>query len=678
MRILLAEDHPDQAEFVKRILKRHDRTHEVKVATDGMACLQALSEGPYDIVILDYSLPRKNGLEVLAEMRAQGKDVPVIMVTGQGDEQIAVRAMKSGANDYIVKTEESLRGLPNILVKTVENDRLRRKVDAVRAREKYLNELCFAIATELNPETLLEKLTQGAVRLFGADASWAFLCNGGSSAIEIFKTHGIAFQPEAPKGPVAGLGLLEALARTSAPIHLEDATRDARYPGTPSHTPQMGPLIGIALGAADQLWWGGLAVVRFGRAEDEQYEGARPFEEEDAALLRTLGLQAATAIRNAGIHREAERQAITDSLTGLYNHREFQRTLREEVDRAIRYGREFTLLMIDIDRFKTVNDSYGHPVGDAVLAELASRLKQALRASDLVARYGGEEFAVILPETGEKTALMVAERLREAVAARPFATPAGGATAVTVSGGIATFPLDASEREALINAADQALYFAKNAGRNRVQTYGRTIKASIERSEEKLKELLLDPKLKAIQDLAEAVDAKSPYTRGHSTGVTQYALLLADALDLHPQEKESLRIASLLHRIGTVSVPERILNKPGPLTPEERRIVESHPALAEMMLKRAPHLTSIAPAILTHHERWDGSGYPSGLRGEEIPYLGRILAVAEAYQAMISVRPYRRRLSKSEAITQLRRGAGAQFDPRIVEAFIQALESGPG
>lgn len=543
---------------------------------------------------------------------------------------------------------------------------VRALVDAEKLKIRQLgvlNEAVMEISTELRLDSLIDKLSRHVQNLCRSDATIVFIFSREGPDIEHIRVCGIEFSQ-----PIAGLfskgRSLGRLVLEGMPKRIEGDEADKFFAQMPDLTSRLRFLISIPLVMNNEVSGG---IISLNKRDGSAYT------QEDEDLLLTLALHAATAVEKVRLHEDTERMAIIDGLTGLYNHREFQRKLDEEVNRCRRYNRIFTFLMLDIDHFKSFNDTYGHRVGDAVLKTVGSIIKAEVRNVDYAARYGGEEFSIILPETDSDGGYLVAERIRARIFEHPFISPKGEKALLTISIGVASFPLDAQEREDIIVTADQALYFAKESGRNYVCKYTENLKLAAEGNSEKATELFFDRRLESMRALASAVDAKSPYTRGHSDEVARYAMLVAASLGLNDGEKESLRIASLLHDIGTVSIPTNILNKPGPLNVEETKIIQAHPELAEMLFKNAPQLDSVLPAILYHHERYDGSGYPNGLKGGEIPYLARILSVVEAYAAMISARPYRKKMAHDEAVAELKRSAGKQFDPEIVEAFINAL-----
>ncbi|MBI5197872.1 MAG: diguanylate cyclase [Nitrospirae bacterium] len=372
-------------------------------------------------------------------------------------------------------------------------------------------------------------------------------------------------------------------------------------------------------------------------------------------------------------YEEIQRLAITDGLTGLHNHREFQKRLDEEISRSRRYQRTASLIMMDLDHFKRFNDTYGHPAGDAVLRTVGTAILQTIRTSDFAARYGGEEMAVILPETEAVEAKILAERIREKVRRLPIPIPGNDSAFITMSIGIATFPEDAGDVERLIETADQALYFAKERGRNQTVMYGETLKALLERKPKEVQNLLSTAEEWFFKEIATAVEARLPFARGHSDAVSRYAQALGEALGLMPEMIRDLRVATLLQNVGTFNIPEAVLLKQGPLTPEEWEIVHKHPEWGENLLLSVMNLKGILPVVRHHHEWYDGTGYPVGLKGEEIPLCARIIRVVDSYQAMTSVSPYHSKLSQEAAIEELRRHSGTQFDPKIVEVFINIL-----
>ena len=359
----------------------------------------------------------------------------------------------------------------------------------------------------------------------------------------------------------------------------------------------------------------------------------------------------------------AMRLALTDPLSGLGNHRSFQERLKHELLRAEADDEPFTLCLIDVDDFKRINDLYGHPVGDRVLARVGRRLRQNGEAF----RLGGDEFALLLPGVTAEEALSTAS----SVLARIGSLELADVGSVTASAGVAGFPHQAFDRDELIRLADSALYWAKEHGKNRVHVYRPDV---VELAE--LRRLAHGPdraaRFRAAASLAKAVDARDTYTGSHSTRVAELSAWIAHRLGLDREQIELTRLAGSLHDLGKLAIPEEILRKPGPLTDPERLVLQRHPEIGHRMLENLG-VDPVAEWVLHHHERWDGTGYPERLRGEEIPLGARIIFVADAYDAMTSDRAYRGRLTPREAIEELERCSGTQFDPEIVAAFAREL-----
>jgi diguanylate cyclase (GGDEF)-like protein len=359
----------------------------------------------------------------------------------------------------------------------------------------------------------------------------------------------------------------------------------------------------------------------------------------------------------------AMRLALTDPLTGLGNHRHFHERLQRELVAAEDAGQTLSLCLVDIDDFKRINDRYGHPTGDRVLSQIAVRLRQGGEAF----RLGGDEFAVLLPEHDEATAVEVAtsivERLREMKLEHT--------EQITVSAGVATLDVHGVGRDELIRFADSALYWAKEHGKNRVRVYRPEI---VELAE--LKKLASGAdrvaRFRAAASLARAVDARDVYEGSHSERVADLAGRVAQRMGLPQEQVELTRLAASLHDLGKLAVPEEILRKPGPLTDPERLVLERHPQIGYRMLESLG-VTPVAEWVLHHHERWDGTGYPDGLHGEDIPLGARIILVADAFDAMTNDRVYQRKLSIGAALAELEDCSGTQFDPGAVAAIVAEL-----
>ncbi|MDQ7909488.1 diguanylate cyclase [Phytohabitans sp. ZYX-F-186] len=368
--------------------------------------------------------------------------------------------------------------------------------------------------------------------------------------------------------------------------------------------------------------------------------------------------------------REQERLAVTDGLTGLYNRRFFQEMLRLDAERAERDGHAVSLVMIDLDRFKRINDTCGHPAGDRVLVEAADRIRRAVRPNDLVARYGGEEFVCLLPGAGEETALEVAEQVRRALSRTPLSVHDGHDVRLTASLGVASAGTRGGrahgDLEGLIHDADGALYRAKARGRDQVAAASRVADLALD----------TDPDLPpALVWLADQIDAKLG-SHEHSTAVSRWSLLTGARLGLHQATLRRTAAAARLHDIGKINVDDAILTKPGRLGPAEWDVLRRHPEEGARLLTELSDRADLAPLVGGHHERYDGTGYPSRLRGDGIPIEARIIAVCDSWAAMRADRAYAAALCEEEARQQIQRGRGTQFDPAVVDAFLALLDEG--
>jgi diguanylate cyclase (GGDEF)-like protein len=391
----------------------------------------------------------------------------------------------------------------------------------------------------------------------------------------------------------------------------------------------------------------------------------------------------------AGFGRLAERMgrawtlATIDLLTGALNRQALLARLEDELERAARYQRPCSIVLVDLDHFKRVNDTYGHAAGDAVLREVAEVLTSNVRSTDLVGRYGGEEFMIVMPETDADAAASSAEKLRRLVGSRQVRLGDGHVLDVTLSAGVAGGLGQFLQLDALIRDADAALYSAKSLGRDQVYVFHELEEGSVVRraaigpeAREKAMAVGRAAMGAATAALQEALMARPAWAGKPSNMIAEMAVSLARALELPSGEVERVRTASLLHDLGKLAIPDEILTNPGELTDPEWRVVSEHPKIGQVVLEQAGALRDAATIVLHHHEWFDGRGYPHGLSGQEIPVGARIVAIADAYEAMVAGRPYRRAISHDQAIAELHRHAGIQFDPELVRLFSVMFATG--
>ena len=354
-----------------------------------------------------------------------------------------------------------------------------------------------------------------------------------------------------------------------------------------------------------------------------------------------------------------------DTVTGTLNHRSMQEAVEQALQQAHQQQRSFSVLRMDIDRFGLLNATYGHTAGDEVLQRVGNLLRTSLPPNAVLGRYDADEFLIILPDTERSQAAAIASRLREKVREASLVHSTNGLDVpVTVSIGIATFPTDAATVRGLLSVAEEALSIARQDGQG---------VADSQSSWRTRYRIHMDGAFSTLEAMVIAIDNKDHYTRRHSEDVTDYALWIAEQLGLSEEQKHTLRLGGLLHDVGKIGIPDAVLLKPGLLTAEEYEVMKQHTVLGAVMLAAVPGMEEAVPLARSHHERWDGQGYPDGLAGEQIPLLARLLSVADAFSAMTTDRPYRKGMDWSSALRELQRHRGTQFDPVMVDAFVAAV-----
>jgi diguanylate cyclase (GGDEF)-like protein/putative nucleotidyltransferase with HDIG domain len=609
-----------------------------------------------------------------------------------------------------------MRVLASQTVIALENARLFREERAKSRRLALFNNISRNIITTLNPDEMLAKIAEELDQALDYSHIGIGLLDYSTKEIVIQAEAG---QRKGALGRRLGLdgNVIGRVARTG---QMAAVSYDAQHTTGEPVLEGSDSAIALPIVYADQLH--GVLYVEADKISN--------FPQEEVLFLGTLADLISGALHNALTFQRAQEQAITDGMTGLKTHRFFMEALSAEWKRSTRAGRSFSLVLMDLDRFKFVNDFYGHLDGDLVLQRVAHILETNCRQSDVVARYGGDEFVILMPEAESAQSHQIAAKLRALISSDPILREKN----VTSSIGVATFPLNGSTPQELIQVADASMYLSKHQGGNAVSTadqfnsddskqwkrdvldaylgvalkrlfttgpdafyeihsridqfarsLAETESAAIragakENSEipglpsfEPLPAIVMD----TLTSLALAVDAKDQFTQGHSHKVSSYAVLLAEAIGLDGPEIETIRLGGMLHDVGKVGIVESILNKSGPLNSEEWEVMKRHVEYGSKLLEPLRGIQSIREMVAHHHEFYDGSGYPEGLAGDRIPLGARIIAIADAYDTITSERTYKKARTPEEAFQELERCGNGQFDPELLRIFISRMQDLP-
>ena len=520
-----------------------------------------------------------------------------------------------------------------------------------RAEElNLIVEVARALTSELDLRGLFAKIKDQVRRVVDAPLFMVALAGeGGTVTLEYLVEGDHEFPPQ--RFAVAGT-IVGRVFDTHAPVLVHNVAERERLSRTAvgEGEVKVQSVVAVPLTVNKEII-GALAVQSY---------AADAYGERDVELLAAIAEQSAVAVRNATLYEHAKLRADSDALTGLPNQQTLLERLAFEIKRAQRENGRLALLMLDVDQFKGINDSYGHRFGDAVLKMVAGSLRAVARGSDVVGRYGGDEFCAILPGADGDAAMAFIDRLRADVGSRPVTAPGQAPVPVGLSIGFAAYPEQADTMEELIAEADSSLYADKRGERARHGSDD-----SVEWSP--------DPALASFQTLIEIIANSGRRRNEHMRAMQRLAGVYAHAAGYDEAKRDLLMQSAVLVDIGELAIPNRLYAKPGRLDELETELLRTHVRHGCDMLRRFEGGARVAGVLEDHHEHIDGSGYPHGRRDGAISELGRVVAVLDAFAAMRADRPHRRALTNTEAVAELRREAGSKFDPAVVELLIAAL-----
>src|SRR5579872_1913696 len=611
-----------------------------------------------------------------------------------GGKPAGVMAAMSSEREYVFEERdlEVMQTAAGQVSVAVENARLFGEEQRRSRQFAFLNSISKTAISSEDAEQMLAEIVSHIQKNFRFDHIGIGIFDYARKDIEIKAEAGITAKSLGKRIPL-GTGILGRVARTGESA-LVQTTGDAQLQGV---LPESKAVLCIPITYGETL----LGVLNVESHKEDA------FSPDDVLIMNTLADLLATALHNSFVFQRLQQQSITDGLTGIKTRRFFWESLTSEWKRASRSGRPFSVVLIDLDKFKEVNDSLGHLEGDLVLARVGRLLEQKCRQSNVVARYGGDEFIILMPETGVEQAQILAERLRLWLSTDPMLQEHH----ITGSFGVASFPVHGLSVEDIIRVADSGMYVSKHAGGDRVSTADefavdetgavqrQQISAFVEgflqrehTGPEHLEELLNTLKKlsheesgeedysahvlrESIEALTRAAELREMSAAGHGEMVARYCELMARALGSSPEDVDDLAYVARVHDVGKIFVPDRILNKTGPLSEDEFYFVKLHAHVGAEIVATIPKSEALQKAVEHHHEAVDGSGYPEGLRGEEIPLWSRILAVSDAYVNMTTERTFAGAKTTEQALAELERLSGTRYDGMLVRILARELKS---
>jgi diguanylate cyclase (GGDEF)-like protein/putative nucleotidyltransferase with HDIG domain len=607
------------------------------------------------------TMPEFNGLLEQERKGIKAAEIELFMpVVSRGKLVSILILSKKQAGRYLLEDISLIEDITSRVAVSIERGYFHEEVSQRQEELSVIGHLAAILTSSLDIREIYDNFVKELGKVVDVELAAIVLIEGDELNLLALSSEGGSAWQTGDKLPLKGTAT-EWVVTHRAPLVEPNLSKESRFWTGKNHLKQgIQSMVFLPLIVNDKA----IGSLSLGSRHPNAYSQSQ------VQLLSQLASQIATPIENARLYAEAEQRARIDQLTSLWNRRHLEERIQVEIGRHSRYGGTFSLIILDLDFFKAFNDSYGHLAGDRLLKQLGTIMKDAIRATDEAFRYGGDEFAILMPQTTLRDAYEVAERVRDRIASEIKVED----VAVTASFGLASWPVDGVRINEIISAADIALYYAKQSGGNQSHAISEILipspktpaKPEVEQDRSAFN---------LICALAAAVDAKDHYAYKHSQTVREYAVALAKSLELAPADIARLSTAALLHDIGKIGIGDEILNKAGKLTAEEEEVVRSHPQLGADIVSNVPELASCLAGILYHHERYDGSGYPAGLKGEAIPLDARILGIVDAFAAMTSARPYRAALSSEEAVEELKRGAGKQFDPDLVKAFIPTAKT---